>query len=114
MRQYEYPLFAAGNIAGNLTSAVVDCTNMVGFSVQSVTTGTAVGVLTIEASNDNIINDAYTSRIVNWTTISTAAVAAPGTIMTNISDVYYRWVRLVYTSTSGTGSITSTMQAKGP
>lgn len=114
MRQYEYPLFAAADLSqATLTSQTVDLTNMIGFSIQSVTTGNGIGTLAIQGSNDNVINETFSSGVTNWTTIVTAAVAAPGTIMMNVSDVYYRWTRLVYTRTSGSGSISSTMQAKG-
>lgn len=115
LRQYEYQMFSNGDLSqATLTStAVADCTNMLGFSIQNVTTGNAVGTISVQGSNDPEPNTSFTNRIVNWTTIVTTPVTAPGNVLINVTDCFYRWVRLTYTRTSGTGTLNAILMGKG-
>ena len=74
-------------------------------SVQSVWTGTSpVGSLLIKASNDDII----------YTTLTTTAVSGnSGSLMFKDNVAGYRYIRAEYTYTSGTGTLTSKVCAKG-
>jgi hypothetical protein len=97
--------------------------SMEGFSIATAWTETAglTGSFKLQASN-NAFNDnpAYPASLnVNasalWADIpgSTVAVAGSGTQFWNVSDVYYRAVRIVWTNTAGTGTYAANIWAKG-
>lgn len=71
------------------------------YSIQLVFTGTPVGEFKLQGSLDG-------GTPSNWTDItgSEESVTEAGDILWNAQGVGYRWVRLVYTSTSGTGTLT--------
>lgn len=83
------------------------------FAIQLVFTGSPVGTLRIQASADSGTPDGGTSPqasgVSNWTdiTASDVAITTAGNAMINVQNAGYNWVRLVYVSTSGTGSLTS-------
>lgn len=83
------------------------------FSVQVVFTGTPVGSFKLQASNDAGSPNASTqpllaTGVVNWTDIanSAQAVSAAGDITWNYANAGFNFVRLVYTASSSTGSLT--------
>lgn len=77
-----------------------------GFAIQAVTTSSAVGSLKLQASAELLSTNASTNN--QDVSGTTQAVAAAGTYIWNLSAQKYRWVRIVYTRTSGTGTLTST------
>lgn len=90
----------------NFTSAGVDLSDSVNFSVQSSFTGTDVaGTFKLQASNDN-------SDYIDITGASDA-VSSSGTALLNVENAGYRYVRFDWAYTSGTGNITVTVVAKG-
>lgn len=98
--------------SSNLQALWIGHVAMAGF--QFVVTGTPVGTLKLQVSCDegavnsqSIVNQ--TARVTNWTDLAGASVAvsAAGTYVLNIVDPGYHWVRVVYTASSGTGSLTS-------
>lgn len=84
-------------------------------AVQLVFTGGTInGSFKLQASNDlgdtSAVSEANVQEeIVNWTDIagSSVEINAAGDIMYNVEDTAFRWVRVVWTVTSGTGSLTS-------
>lgn len=118
MRILNDPLLSAGDMSGSLNSQPLNLEFAFGYSIQCVFTGAPVGTLKLQGSNDappdanpNFINFAPT----NWTDISgsSTAVAAAGSVLFNAASVYYRYVRVVYTFTSGTGSLSIVGNTKG-
>jgi len=102
----------------NQTSLHGLLTHSVGNSIQIEITGTLVGSLKLQGSSDPVPDSnfqAKTMKVDNWTDMlgSTQAITGSGTVMYNISDTFFNWVRVVYTSTSGTGTITAAFNAKG-
>lgn len=84
------------------------------FAIQLVFTGTPGGNFTLQASNDQGSIDSASgsmqvSGITNWTTVadSAAVVAAAGDVMWTVENAGYTWVRVVWTATSGSGTLTS-------
>lgn len=83
------------------------------FAIQLVFTGTPVGTLRIQGSADAGQPDGglspQASGVTNWTDITSSdiAITTAGNAMINVQNAGYNWVRLVYVSTSGTGSLTS-------
>lgn len=94
------------------TATGVDLNQLNLASMQAVYTGSPVGTLKVQVSNDNV---PHQNQVTHWTdyTGSSVAISAAGNTLYNMSFVGYRWARLVYTKTSGTGSITATMSGKG-
>ena len=99
------PILTAGDMSTSLTSDIEDMTRKIWIAIQAVYTGSPVGDLTLEASNDKV----------TWTTVanSTVAVSGASSAMWNIQNCGYSWLRLVYTRTSGTGSLTARNSSKG-
>lgn len=86
-----------------------------GCAIQAVITGTLVGSAKLQVSVDpNTLSDP-TSQPTNWTDYvgSAQTVSSAGTLVWNISDVWFNWVRIVYTATSGTGNISANINTKG-
>lgn len=85
-----------------------------GLSISLVWTGSPVGTLTLEASND--IVTAGNTQPTNWDTItgSTLAITGADHVTYNINGSFYKYIRVKYTKTSGTGTITvAVMEIKG-
>lgn len=70
------------------------------FSVQAVFTGSPSGTFKIQVSND------VNSSPSNWSDLgdSSQAISAAGDIMWDISSAGYKWAKVVYTRTSGSGT----------
>lgn len=71
------------------------------YSIQLVFTGTPSGSFKLQCSNDD-------SDPSNWTDISGSSqtVSAAGSVTWNVENAGYKWVRVVYTFTASTGSLT--------
>lgn len=123
MAQFQKQLLNAVDITtgptGTTTAAMFLVNLPAAFSFQTVLTGAPVGTLKLQMSNDvGTITSAADHTglgVVNWTDItgSSFAVAAAGNWGWDYTVPGFRWVRLVYTPTSGTGTISVTFQAKG-
>lgn len=110
MRFLRDTVINGGDASGNLTSAAIDANQLLSISVQSVSTGTAAGTLKLQFSNDAPSN---ISAPTNWTDIpsATVSVTAASTVGIAKTELCYRFVRVVYTFTSGTGTITANIMA---
>lgn len=82
------------------------------YSIQIEVSGTPTGSLKLQISNDlgqaNAASaDQQDEGVVTWTDLpsSTQAVSAAGTFFWTVADAAHPWVRLVYTHSSGSGSI---------
>ena len=101
------------------TTAAMFLANLMGFSFQTVLTGSPVGTLKLQMSNDvgtiTSAADHTGTGVTNWTDItgSSFSVAAAGNWGWDYTLPGFRWVRMVYTPASGTGTISTTFQAKG-
>lgn len=103
-------------LSANRTSITIPLYQDFGYSIQIVFTGTPTGTFKLQASDDPVpqngmpFSGIYTAT--NWTDVanSSQAVSAAGSIVWNVSDVMYNYVRVVYTdgsSGSSTAIITS-------
>jgi hypothetical protein len=101
------------NLAINQVSTPVWLGHIPYFSIQLVFTGPIVGEFKLQASNDTGPNEraniSDTDTLINWTDVqdSTQAISAAGSHLWSVSDAGYKWVRVVWTATSGTGVLTS-------
>lgn len=102
-----YVIDAAVSIgAGANGSAVAVDKNVNGFCVAGVVSAGAspVGTLKLQASIDAALVPT------NWADTGLSnAISADGTVIFNVSqDHNYRWIRTVYTYTSGSGTLNTT------
>lgn len=98
--------------AATVSSLPMDC-NQIGLAaIQAVWTGSPVGSIFLEISNDETNTQ---SAIVNWSTYtgSAQAVSGVGNFTWNLNWVGYRWIRVTYTKTSGTGTLGAIFSGKG-
>lgn len=99
----------SGSGTADAMSCPVQIDDLTSYGVQvtfSAGGGDLAGVLTLEASNDNV----------TYVTIAGSAqtVVASTNHIWNVSDASYRWFRAVWTYTSGTGHIEMGVVIKQP
>lgn len=106
-----YQSITDGDMSGNLTSNVTDIRFMDNISVQLIFTGTPTGTFEVEGSLDYNRPDP-TTGVTNpgtWTpiTFSTPPVAsgAAGDILLDMNQLSFPFIRVVYISTSGSGTL---------
>jgi hypothetical protein len=106
MKVQHLTLLTAGDMSqATLTTASQQVDLAFGFSVQAIATGAPVGALKLQISLDGTNFVDYPS--------SSQAVSAAGSFIWNVADVMFRYFRVVYTKTSGTGSLTILEMYKG-
>lgn len=84
------------------------------YAIQLVFTGTPGGNFKLQCSND-VGNPTGASEaekyatVVNWTDVTDSAqtISAAGNHVYDVQNAGYNWVRVVWTQTSSTGSLTS-------
>lgn len=104
-----YAMFGAGaNMATASTtssSTNVQYTDNIGI-VLAWTGSTPIGTITVQGSNDNT----------NWATLDFGSAISitgdSGTDLLNINQFPCSYIRIVYTKSSGTGTITASMTTK--
>lgn len=92
--------------------------NFEGYSVVASWTGTGAGTLALQACNNPFTDNVYLIPDPNavWADIpgsATTVTSGSGSQTWNVSDVYYRAFRVTWTRTSGTGTYTAYIFAKG-
>lgn len=103
---FEASISSSGDMSGNITSSTVNLDFHIMASIQAVWTGTPTGTIKLQQSNDAS----------NWTDISGASQAtggAAGSVCFNLNLAPMKYVQLVYTRTSGSGTLNATVEAKG-
>lgn len=91
----------------------IDTTNVLYGSVQAVVTGTFAGTLKVQFSND-IVNPQVGPS--NWTDIPSATVSLTGSAgVFGIPkfDCCYKWIRIVVSTSGGTGTVTANLNTIG-
>lgn len=97
-------------------SEVIDSQYITAFSAQILSTGTSAGTMLLQGSNLPPPNGELTSNYqpANWGSIGTAlAISANTQTMSVYYQIYYRYLRLLYTNSSGTGTITANINMQG-
>jgi hypothetical protein len=107
-------LINAESMGASVTSAPVYVEHLPLVLLQAVWTGTPVGNFTVQYSAD-VGTDSAGTGVTNWTTDSDSTIAAGGAAGDLAYDIETsaKWVRLVYTRTSGTGTLSARFNAKG-
>lgn len=105
---------ATEDLSANFASKPLYLGHVGMYSIQSVFTGTPTGTFKLQCSNDyaeydSVNVESYAALVTNWSDIagSSQAVSAAGDLMYNVENVGYTWVRLVWTFSSSTGTLTN-------
>ncbi len=116
MKVFDYRLVTDGDMSGSITSRAQQLTEMAMACIQAVFTGTPNGTFKLQVSTthkeDNQGNILTAGTWTDYTGSSQAIVAA-GDFAWNLSTTPYPYVRLVYTRSSGTGTLNVTINGKG-
>lgn len=109
----------AGDLSANLTSPVTDIRYLDNIAIQLIFTGTPTGTFVVQGSLDYMRAFSEEARAVNagtWTTITLgstlAASGAAGNILVDLNQLSFPYIRVVYTRTSGTGSLDMWVEGK--
>lgn len=96
----------SGNMIATITSLATYLDESAGYCIQATFTGSPVGSIKVQGSNDPVL--------LGYTDIPTSvtAISAAGNYMINVEFPYYSYVQLVYTFTSGTGTLYTTCNTK--
>lgn len=126
MRQGSVSLTIAGapiagtSMASSFHTDGVNLISQYAYSIQATwASGTSpAGTFTLEGSNDagDTGSGQGVSQPTNWTSITGSAqiiAGTPGSILYDVTECSYRWVRLVYTAASGSATLSATMNVKG-
>lgn len=96
-------VISAGDMSSDITSPSLDIAEVGGFAVHNIWTGSPTGNIIVQASNDDS----------NWFNVDTqAAGGSAGNDIVNIDGAHYRYVRVFYDATSGSGSLNSYISGK--
>lgn len=100
---------------GAQNSSQIDARLLFNMSVQVIAAGAPVGVVKVQVSNDEGSSIPQPFSPTNWVDLpsATIAVATAGQLLIPKFDLCYNYVRIVYTKTSGTGSITAEVKSLG-
>lgn len=99
--------------ASTITTAAQPLDHIYGFAIQAVWSGTPTGDFSLEISCDNPLDGTAPT---NWDTLPSSTVAAGGAAGSQtwvVSEAFYKWVRIKYVGTSGTGSVAARINIKG-
>lgn len=102
-------------MSGSLVSKAIDLGSIGLGSIQAIYSGAPVGDMEIQLSNDIIAPSADPDvAIVNWIPYSGSQVSivAAGSYLYNISNMGYKWARISYVPTGGTGVLDLTVAEK--
>lgn len=92
-------IMADANMTATSYSTAMCLEKTSGFSIQAVVTGSPVGTLKLQGSNDE-------SSPTNYTDIGGSSFAASATtFIWNVDRPHYKWVRLAFVFTSGSGTL---------
>jgi hypothetical protein len=107
MRFARYSALDNANASVNQQSAIIDASQVYAISAQIVVTGTAAGTVNIQYSNDFVGNMAV-PQPVNFSVVPSTTLAVSGAGVYSIPrvELCYRWLKIVYVASSGTGTIT--------
>jgi hypothetical protein len=114
MKSYSGKLLEAGVMSNaTLTSTPINIVDSYGVSITASYTGSPTGTLDLQVSNENSPIGSISEGSWEDVSLSADAVSSAGNTTWNIPGAYFRWARIKYTRTSGTGSLDVVFTAKG-
>jgi hypothetical protein len=105
-------IVAAGDMSADVESSPILLDQIYGFAMQAVYTGAPDGVLKIQVSCDIT---SFADKVVNWDDLASSSViiSAAGITTYNVDAQFYKWVKIVYTFSAGTGVLNVAYNSKG-
>lgn len=132
MRWNADQILSSASMSGSVVSQGIDLQYYFGWSTQAVWTGNPIGTLKIQVSDDIVFQNqagiapaggpilptSPAAQVVNWTdysgsSASTTSSASAGSFLWNASEVGYRWMRVAYNGSSGSGILSVNFIGKG-
>jgi hypothetical protein len=112
---YAKPLNAV-DATTNPNSTPVNLENMSGFSVTAICTSSATGTGKLQCHNGrSVIGDGSDLPASGWVDVAGSSQTVSSTAATwNVTNAFYRWMRVAYSNSSGTGTITAEVTGKAP
>lgn len=112
MRYEALKVINAADASTNQTSAAIDTNQIINMSVQGVfSSATLNGTLKIQASNDPCPGGSFRNQFTptNWVDIpnASASVTSGASVCIPLQNIAYGYIRVVYTASSGTGTVTA-------
>ena len=92
----------AGDMSGDITSNVLDMGHLKSCSMD-VSWSNGTGVIKIQGSNSNVDADFKNLDEINNEIVNPAGSA--GSLLLNLNEIAFRYIRLFYDRTSGTGTM---------
>lgn len=123
MRWGSAPIFTNSSMSGTKISNGIDLQQDWIYAIQANWSGSSIGTFKLQISCDNVnpkpsgFTDPATN-VVNWSDYtgsfsSATAQAGSSNFTWNVLYPGYRWVRLVYTGSSGSGIMSANIFSKG-
>ena len=110
MRPNNVAILSAANAAVNQTSQTISCLQVFRISAQALfSSATLNGSLQLQVSNDPQIDTPS-----NWINLGNAVTVTSGaSVLIPYQEICFRWVQIVWTAGSGTGTITINFMSLG-
>ena len=111
-------ILSAGDMSASITSSATNINFLDNASIQLNFTGAPVGTFAVQGSLDYSpgINNDPLANAGNWVdlplSVTPTASGSPDVILMDLSMLPFPWIRVVYTRTSGTGSLNYYIVAK--
>ncbi len=116
-------LLSGSSMTGTTTvnSAPIELDQIYGYAIQAAWTGTPNGTIKLQGSCDAPARQTQTSNggpdsVTVWTDIADSSQnisGSAGNYMWNVNGAFYRFVRLTYTNSSSTGTLSANIVLKG-
>lgn len=119
MKFDQVTMMAAGDMSqASLTTIGLDIQQLYSYAIGAVFSGTMAGSFILQVSSDLVLmapGSDPAANVVNWYdyTSSSQTISAGGNFLWNVTPAGYRWVRLKYTRSSGSGSLSVYFDGKG-
>lgn len=116
MREAQITLLSSGDMTGDLTSTGIALNSTYAYSIQGIWSGGSAPVGTFKLQGSDDAGYAGGAQPTNWSDVTSSSQAisgTPGKILYDVTECSYRWVRLVYTHTSGSATLNVTINTKG-
>lgn len=103
-------ILTAQSMAASFSSSAIDASLVDLVSIQAVWAGGGApnGTFSVEVSNDDL------SPPTNWSAYpgSAVVIAADGDLAYNVANYGFKWIRLRYVRTGGTGTLNASLVSK--
>lgn len=119
MKFDQVTMMSAGDMStASLTTIGLDIQQLYSYAIGAVFSGTMAGTFVLQVSSDIVLmapGSDPAANVINWYdyTDSAVSISEGGNYLWNVNPAGYRWVRLKYTKSSGTGSLSVYFDGKG-